>query len=130
MDLSNEEFDLFLNSLITQLTMKPTKKEMNNFDFSKVNYNDFYKDNAEKIIRQKLNIKLNDPYINLIIKEQAKLHNLTEQEVIEKIMLKKHAIKKFVSIETIGKLALFLASDAAATITGTSIPVDSGWTAQ
>ena len=49
MDLTNEEFDLFLNSLITQLTMKPTKKEMNNFDFSKVNYNDFYKDNAEEI---------------------------------------------------------------------------------
>jgi hypothetical protein len=58
MDLTNEEFDLFLNSLITQLTMKPTEKEINNFDFSKVNYNDFYKDNAEEIIRQKLNIKL------------------------------------------------------------------------
>ena len=80
MDLTNEEFDLFLNSLITQLTMKPTEKEMNNFDFSKVNYNDFYKDNAEEIIRQKLNIKLNDPYINLIIKEQAKLLDKTPLE--------------------------------------------------
>ena len=80
MDLTNEEFDLFLNSLITQLTMKPTKKEMNNFDFSKVNYNDFYKDNAEEIIRQKLNIKLNDPYINLIIKEQAKFLDKTPLE--------------------------------------------------
>jgi hypothetical protein len=80
MDLTNEEFDLFLNSLITQLTMKPTEKEINNFDFSKVNYNDFYKDNAEEIIRQKLNIKLNDPYSNLIIKEQAKLLDKTPLE--------------------------------------------------
>ena len=30
MDLTNEEFDLFLNSLITQLTMKPTEKDPDN----------------------------------------------------------------------------------------------------
>ena len=80
MDLTNEEFDLFLNSLITQLTMKPTEKEMNNFDFSKVNYNDFYKDNAEEIIKNRLKINLNDPYINLIVKEQAKLLDKTPLE--------------------------------------------------
>jgi 3-hydroxybutyrate dehydrogenase len=70
------------------------------------------------------------PLVEGQIKDQAKAHNMTEDEVIEKVMLKKHAIKKFVSIESIGKLALFLASDAAATITGTSIPIDGGWTAQ
>ena len=69
MELTKEEFisdDFFLNSLISQLTTKPNEKEVNSFDFSKVNYNDFYKDNAEEIIKRKLNIKLNDPYINLI----------------------------------------------------------------
>lgn len=73
MELTKEEFitdDLFLNSLITQLITKPEEKEMINFDFSKVNYNDFYKDNAEEIIKRKLNIKLNDPYINLIVQKQ------------------------------------------------------------
>jgi hypothetical protein len=83
MDLNKEEFitdDLFLNSLITQLTTKPEEKETIDFDFSKVNYNDFYKDNAEKVIKRKLNIKLNDPYINLIVKEQAKLLNKTPLE--------------------------------------------------
>ena len=86
MDLTNEEFDLFLNSLITQLTMKPTEKEMNNFDFSKVNYNDFYKDNAEEIIRQKLNVyvKINTNVILslLLYKEEMEcvivVHNLEE----------------------------------------------------
>ena len=76
MELIKEEFitdDLFLNSLITQLITKPEEKEMNNFDFSKVNYNDFYKDNAEEIIKNRLKINRNDPYINLIVKKQAKL---------------------------------------------------------
>ena len=64
MDLTNEEFDLFLNSLITQLTMKPTEKEINNFDFSKVNYNDFYKDNAEEILR--VTVKLIGDYFSIV----------------------------------------------------------------
>ena len=78
MDLTKDEFitdDLFLNSLIAQLTTKPDEKELNNFDFSKVNYNDFYKDNAEEIMKNRLKINVNDPYINLIVKEQAKLLN-------------------------------------------------------
>ena len=73
MELSKEEFitdDLFLNSLIAQLTTKPEAKEMNNFDFSKVNYNNMFQQNAEEIIKRKLNIKLNDPYINLIVQKQ------------------------------------------------------------
>jgi 3-hydroxybutyrate dehydrogenase len=45
-------------------------------------------------------------------------------------MLKKQAIKAFVKVESIAELALFLASDAAETITGTSMPIDGGWTAQ
>ncbi len=64
------------------------------------------------------------------IADQAKVHQMTPEEVIEKVLLKKHAIKKFVTVEEIGNLALFLASDHAQTITGTSIPMDGGWTAQ
>ncbi|MBX2880025.1 MAG: SDR family oxidoreductase, partial [Granulosicoccus sp.] len=37
--------------------------------------------------------------------------------------------KKFASIEEIGALTSFLASDNAASITGTSVSVDGGWTA-
>ena len=83
MELTKEEFitdDCFLNSLIIQLTTKQEEKEVNNFDFSKVNYNDFYKDNAEEIIKNRLKINRNDPYINLIVKEQAKLLDKTPLE--------------------------------------------------
>ncbi len=70
------------------------------------------------------------PLVEGQIKDQAKAHNMTEDEVIEKVMLKKQAIKAFVKTETLGELALFLASETASEITGVSIPVDGGWTAQ
>jgi 3-hydroxybutyrate dehydrogenase len=64
------------------------------------------------------------------IPEQAKLHNMTEKEVVEKVILEKHAVKEFVSIDLLAKAALFLASDEARTLTGVALPVDAGWTAQ
>jgi 3-hydroxybutyrate dehydrogenase len=64
------------------------------------------------------------------IKDQAKAHNLSEDEVIDKIMLKKQAVKEFIPIETIAEMALFLAADYATTITGTAITLDGGWSAQ
>lgn len=70
------------------------------------------------------------PLVEKQIADQAKTHNIPESEVISKIMLQKQAVKEFVPVETLGKLAVFLATDTAATITGTAIPVDGGWLAQ
>ena len=70
------------------------------------------------------------PLVEKQIKEQALAHNISEEEVISKVMLLKHAIKDFVSLETLGSLAVYLASENANLITGTAIPVDGGWTAQ
>jgi 3-hydroxybutyrate dehydrogenase len=64
------------------------------------------------------------------IADQAKTHGMSEEEVISKVMLMKQAVKKFVKTESLGALCVFLASDNAELITGTSIPVDGGWTAQ
>lgn len=70
------------------------------------------------------------PLVENQIKDQAKAHNLSEDEVIDKIMLKKQAVKEFIPIETIAEMALFLAADYATTITGTAITLDGGWSAQ
>lgn len=69
------------------------------------------------------------PLVEKQIKDQAKSHNIPESDVINKVLLVKQPIKDFVSIEAIGALALFLASDNAAMITGAAIPMDGGWSA-
>lgn len=70
------------------------------------------------------------PLVEKQIPEQAKSHGMTEEEVTEKVFLKAHAVKDFVKVETLGALALFLAGEGAATVTGTAIPVDGGWAAK
>jgi 3-hydroxybutyrate dehydrogenase len=70
------------------------------------------------------------PLVDKQIADQAKAHNMSEADVVNKVMLYKQAVKEFVPVETLGKLAVFLASDGAQTITGTALPVDGGWNAQ
>lgn len=70
------------------------------------------------------------PLVEGQIKDQAKVHQMTEEEVVEKVMLKKQAVKKFVSVEAIADMALLLAKDSSSTITGTSFALDGGWSAQ
>ncbi|MBU2926923.1 3-hydroxybutyrate dehydrogenase [Winogradskyella psychrotolerans] len=64
------------------------------------------------------------------IKDQAKAHNMTEEDVVEKVMLKKQAVKQFVPLEAIADMAILLAKDSSTTITGTSFVLDGGWSAQ
>ncbi len=70
------------------------------------------------------------PLVEKQIAEQSKAHGISENEVVSKIMLTKHAIKDFVSVESLGNLAVFLASENANLITGIALPVDGGWTSQ
>jgi 3-hydroxybutyrate dehydrogenase len=73
---------------------------------------------------------VNTPLVQKQIPDQAKTHGISEKEVIEKILLKNHAIKEFVEVEDLAALALFLCSDSTRTMTGIAIPMDAGWTAQ
>lgn len=70
------------------------------------------------------------PLVRNQIADQARLHGMTPEEVVENVMLMKQPIKKFVRPGSIGVLCVFLASDDAELITGTAIPMDGGWSAQ
>ncbi|MGB5419565.1 3-hydroxybutyrate dehydrogenase [Algibacter sp.] len=70
------------------------------------------------------------PLVEGQIKDQAKAHQMTEEEVVEKVMLKKQAVKQFVPVSAIADMALLLAQETSTTITGTSFTLDGGWSAQ
>ncbi|NMA93075.1 MAG: 3-hydroxybutyrate dehydrogenase [Clostridiales bacterium] len=69
------------------------------------------------------------PLVEGQIADQAKTHNIPEEKVISDIMLSKAAIKKMLDPSTVADVFVFLCSDAAESITGISLPIDGGWTA-
>ena len=69
------------------------------------------------------------PLVRKQIPEQMKAHNMSEKDVIEKVMLDKHAIKEFVTVDNIAETVLFLCGEAGGKITGVALPVDGGWSA-
>lgn len=60
---------------------------------------------------------------------QAKAHNMSEEDVIKKVLLAEQPTRKFVTVEELGGLAAFLCSDLGQSINGTALPVEGGWTA-
>ncbi|GGW75589.1 3-hydroxybutyrate dehydrogenase [Alteromonas halophila] len=70
------------------------------------------------------------PLVEQQIAAQAKENNLTEEEVINKIMLEPMPKKQFISIEELAGTAAFLISPAARNITGQTMILDGGWTAR
>jgi 3-hydroxybutyrate dehydrogenase len=69
------------------------------------------------------------PLVEKQIPAQAKAHNMTAEEVVRKVFLAEQPTKRFATVEEMGALAAFLCSPGAASITGTALPVDGGWTA-
>lgn len=64
------------------------------------------------------------------IPDTAKARGMTEQEVIEKVLLAAQPTGQFVTVEQIADTMEFLLGNGAANITGTAISLDGGWTAQ
>lgn len=70
------------------------------------------------------------PLVEKQIPETAKARGITEQQVINDVMLHAQPTKQFVTVEQVAALAVFLCADSAASITGAILPIDGGWTAQ
>ncbi|MVA23664.1 3-hydroxybutyrate dehydrogenase [Agrobacterium vitis] len=69
------------------------------------------------------------PLVEKQIPDTAKARGIAESEVKD-VMLHLQATKEFVTVEDIAAMTLYLASDAAKQVTGTSLSIDGGWTAQ
>lgn len=70
------------------------------------------------------------PLVEKQIPDTARTRGMTEEEVINDVMLAAAATKKFTTIEQVAGLAVFLCSDVAENITGSLQSIDGGWTAQ
>ena len=70
------------------------------------------------------------PLVEKQIPDTMKARNMTEEEVKKLVLLAAQPTKEFVTVEQVAGLVLYLASDQAAQITGTTISMDGGWTAQ
>lgn len=69
------------------------------------------------------------PLVEAQIPDQMKVHGMDRETVIREVMLTRQPSKDFATVEQLGGTTVFLCSDAAAQITGTTISVDGGWTA-
>ncbi|MDP2119808.1 MAG: 3-hydroxybutyrate dehydrogenase [Hoeflea sp.] len=70
------------------------------------------------------------PLVTGQIADTAKARGMSEEDVINNVILKAQPTKQFVQVAQIASLAQYLASDHAAQITGAALPMDGGWTAQ
>ncbi len=70
------------------------------------------------------------PLVEKQIDDQAKVHGIPREAVIRDIMLAPQPNKRFAEVGEVASLAVYLASDAAQGITGTSLSIDGGWTAR
>jgi 3-hydroxybutyrate dehydrogenase len=69
------------------------------------------------------------PLVEAQIPDTMEKYNMSREDVIEKVLLERQPSKAFATVEQLGGTTVFLCSDAAQQITGTTISVDGGWTA-
>ena len=69
------------------------------------------------------------PLVQKQIPDTAKARGISEEAVVRDVLLAAQSTKRFVAVEEVAALTTFLCSPGAASITGTALPVDGGWTA-
>ncbi len=70
------------------------------------------------------------PLVEKQIADQARTRGLSEEEVIERVMLEPAAIKRLIDPSQVADFAAYLCSESASAITGATLNMDLGWTAR
>ncbi len=69
------------------------------------------------------------PLVENQIPDTMKARGLTREQVMNDVLLAAQPTKKFVTVDQVAALALFLCRDEANAITGANLSMDGGWTA-
>lgn len=70
------------------------------------------------------------PLVEGQIEDQAKAHNLGQDEVIRNVILAAQPNKRFVEVDEVAAMTLFLCSALGRSITGAALSIDGGWVAR
>ncbi len=70
------------------------------------------------------------PLVEKQIADQAKAHNLPEDDVLEQVILAPHAVKQLIEPSEVADVVAFLLTPAGRTFTGAPVTLDQGWTAR
>ena len=70
------------------------------------------------------------PLVEGQIPDTMKARNMTREQVMNDVLLAKQPTKRFVQVEEVAAMALFLCRPEAANITGANYAIDGGWTAE
>jgi 3-hydroxybutyrate dehydrogenase len=69
------------------------------------------------------------PLVEGQIADQARTHGISEDEVVERIMLAPAAVRRLIEPDEVAEAVAYLCSPAAASVTGSSLVMDGGWSA-
>ena len=69
------------------------------------------------------------PLVEGQIADQARAHGISEDEVVQRVMLDRSAVKRLLEPEEVAAAALWLCGPGSDGVTGISLPLDGGWTA-
>jgi 3-hydroxybutyrate dehydrogenase len=70
------------------------------------------------------------PLVEGQLADQARAHGVSEDEVLERVILAPHALKRLIEPEEVAQAALFLLGPGGAAFTGAPFVMDAGWTAR
>jgi 3-hydroxybutyrate dehydrogenase len=69
------------------------------------------------------------PLVEGQIADQARAHGISEAEVVEQVMLAPAAVRRLIEPAEVAEAVAYLCSPAAASVTGSSLVMDGGWSA-
>jgi len=70
------------------------------------------------------------PLVEAQIANQAKAHGMAEDEVLEKVIVAPHAVKRLIEPEEVAEVVAFLLGPGGKPFTGAPVTMDMGWTAR